>query len=697
MAGNDARRQTPGNRVDLTVFKLQASLQRQAEVAAQSAIHHTRMSRHYTQLSHELTRLAGEVHSDNLAEIVAAAGRHAEDRVFDTAASPGSAPVPADGITAVDDRTGNTTAETDGVADAGPTGEMSPLTVAHDEAPTDLHVIDAPSEESSHGDSSASSRRKRKRRATDRWTTENLDEPAVQVKSVPRIEIDAENPTGSVPETPVEWIRHRWKSTALSTTAHIIALLLLGIFAFEIDAETPLNTVMAAFSEIVAEVEEEVPLEEPMEETGETEEEPVEEPPEEEPEPEPDPETPSEPVEAEQSEVEPEPVNADVLEPAADTILETDSTEIRDWSKVDSRSEDVREILLKKFGGTAASESAVHLALEWLKNHQRRDGSWNFNDIEQCSDPGDVDNAVGATSYALLVFLGAGQTHRRGTYKRQVKAGVEFIVRNGQIVPAGGDFRGPGHREHDGFYVHGAAAMVLCEALKMTRDRRLRQAAQAAINFIVNAQDPRGGGWRYEPQEPGCTSVTGLQLTALISAQKAKIEVPRRTLEGITHFLDGVQSDGGARYGYRAEEPDYRSSCTAIALLCRIYLGWDRDNESLIRGIALLDDKGPSSNLYYCYYATQVLRNWGGEEWERWNAFMREELIRTQSIDGPEKGSWDPRDRSITSKAGGRLFTTCLAALTLEVYYRYVPILEEPDQGEVAATEVSNLNASADE
>ncbi|MCA9036859.1 MAG: hypothetical protein KDA91_17110, partial [Planctomycetaceae bacterium] len=96
-------------------------------------------------------------------------------------------------------------------------------------------------------------------------------------------------------------------------------------------------------------------------------------------------------------------------------------------------------------------------------------------------------------------------------------------------------------------------------------------------------------------------------------------------------------------------------------------------------GIALLDKRGPYDNLYYNYFATQVMRNWGGEEWNRWNERLRDDLIAWQITEGEAKGSWSPRDRSDYSKSGGRLLTTCLATLTLQVYYRYHPVFPDTD------------------
>jgi hypothetical protein len=68
-------------------------------------------------------------------------------------------------------------------------------------------------------------------------------------------------------------------------------------------------------------------------------------------------------------------------------------------------------------------------------------------------------------------------------------------------------------------------------------------------------------------------------------------------------------------------------------------------------------------------------------------------LIAWQGFEGDEKGSWAPRDRDDYSRAGGRLLTTCLATLTLEVYYRYKPLLPEP--AEAGSAETTSISASA--
>jgi hypothetical protein len=133
-----------------------------------------------------------------------------------------------------------------------------------------------------------------------------------------------------------------------------------------------------------------------------------------------------------------------------------------------------------------------------------------------------------------------------------------------------------------------------------------------------------------------------------------------------------VQVEEGAQYGYMTPVP--KRSTTAIGLLCRMYTGWRRDHAPLAKGVAYLGQWGPSNEeIYYNYYATQVLCHFGGPHWEKWNLRMREHLIATQAGSGHEAGSWffanDPG-----AEKGGRLYYTALAVMTLEVYYRYMPL-----------------------
>jgi hypothetical protein len=333
---------------------------------------------------------------------------------------------------------------------------------------------------------------------------------------------------------------------------------------------------------------------------------------------------------------------------------------------------------VKKEGGSEASEKCVANALKWLANHQMPDGGWSF-DLEQCPschnqcrDSGKMAEARNAaTGLALLPFLGSGQTHKESKkYKRTINKGLMFLVNQMGIGTQRGALNEPGGN----MYSHGIATIALCEAYAMTNDRKLLRPTKAALNFIASAQDPKGGGWRYQPREAGDTSVLGWELMALKSGLMANLTVPRSFSHKAMRFLDSVQSDGGALYGYQA--PDTGSDATvAIGLLSRMYLGWKRDNPALQRGVHWLSKRGPSAgNMYYNYYATQVMRHWEGEEWKIWNQQMRDQLIRSQARQGHEEGSWFTGSGDTGAGPGGRLYCTAMAAMILEVYYRYMPI-----------------------
>ncbi len=337
---------------------------------------------------------------------------------------------------------------------------------------------------------------------------------------------------------------------------------------------------------------------------------------------------------------------------------------------LDGRKPGNRARLALTGGGTPASEEAVERGLAWLAKHQRRDGSWHFDhnlsDCQgMCRNAGDHHSTTAATAVALLPFLGAGYTHRHGDYQRVVQAGLTYLKSRIRTTPHGADLR------EGTMYAQGLAAIALSEAYGMTRDPSLHEAAQSAIDFIVWAQDQQGGGWRYAPGEVGDTTVTGWQLMALKSAQMSYLRVPAPVFVKTSHFLNGVQSEGGARYGYMTAGKEPTTS--AIGLLCRMYLGWTPDMSPLRMGVKFLGEHGPSRNdMYFNYYATQVLHHVGGSEWDKWNETMREHLVQMQATQGHESGSWYFRNRH--TDPGGRLLVTALSIMTLEVYYRHMPL-----------------------
>jgi hypothetical protein len=110
-----------------------------------------------------------------------------------------------------------------------------------------------------------------------------------------------------------------------------------------------------------------------------------------------------------------------------------------------------------------------------------------------------------------------------------------------------------------------------------------------------------------------------------------------------------------------------------------MYLGWKRDRPALARGVTWLGDEHlPSAsrpNIYYWYYATQVMHHHGGPQWDEWNQRLRDILVGSQETRGHLAGSWAPKGEF--SGEGGRIYMTALAVCTLEVYYRHLPIFRQ--------------------
>ena len=89
---------------------------------------------------------------------------------------------------------------------------------------------------------------------------------------------------------------------------------------------------------------------------------------------------------------------------------------------------------------------------------------------------------------------------------------------------------------------------------------------------------------------------------------------------------------------------------------------------------------------------TQVVHFADGPEWKDWNegpmkdgkrtGGMRDWLVSLQDLKAgtPNHGSWDP-DGAIIGGACGRVGTTALSLLTLEVYYRHLPLYKRENTG----------------
>ena len=331
-------------------------------------------------------------------------------------------------------------------------------------------------------------------------------------------------------------------------------------------------------------------------------------------------------------------------------------------------------------GGSATAASAVEAALAWLAISQEDDGSWDPSrwggGIElkvagHDREGAGADADTGITGLAILAFLGNGQTHLEGTYRKNVQRGLEYLLRS---QGADGNLAGPA-RLYAKMYCHGIATLALSEALALTGDVRIRPAVERAIEFTVTAQHPISGGWRYQPGDLGDMSQFGWQVMAIKSASLAGIAVPQKTREGMLHFLQRCEmGTHGGLSCYRPGTPPSRSM-TAEALVSRYFLDLAPDQTLVSEASDFLLGEPPQPgvpNVYYWYYGTLALFQVQGEAWTRWNEALQRQLLPLQRTDGNLAGSWNPD--TVWGCYGGRVYTTAMATLCLEVYYRYLPL-----------------------
>lgn len=398
-----------------------------------------------------------------------------------------------------------------------------------------------------------------------------------------------------------------------------------------------------------------------------------------------------------------------ISRPSFNAIPQRGSAKVPDTYRL--RNLPQRQKVAVQLGATQESERAVEASLRWLALHQNPEGFWDADgfdahcpDRDKClgragrGDPAEVEKInnpvdrqalasagqqadTGLTALVLLTFLGAGYTHEEGQYADQIDRAVRWLIRQQQS----NGYLGGKASHYERMYCHGMATYALGEACGMMADPesdpQLRQCLYKAVGFIVSMQNPTDGGWRYMdghlPRQEGDMSMFGWQLMALKSSEIAGMEVPEETQTGMVKFLRRISA--GDRRGlasYRFGESP-KPSMTAEALFSRQMLGMKRENPSSLEAVEYLMKHPPrqtEQDLYYWYYGTLAMYQYGGEPWRRWNDQLRDTLVATQRKQGHAAGSWDPKDN--WSLHGGRLYSTALSTLCLEVYYRFLPLYQ---------------------
>ena len=343
---------------------------------------------------------------------------------------------------------------------------------------------------------------------------------------------------------------------------------------------------------------------------------------------------------------------------------------------------------LRTAGGDGKTQQAVGRGLEWLSHHPSEDGCWGCDNFMPngaakkgplCDGKGMGTHDVGVTGLALLCFLGAGHTHREGNYGGTLRKGLKWL-REQQDVD--GCF---GPRKGHFTYSHAIAALAMAEGYGMAKSI-WRALAQRGIDFVMECQNPKKA-WRYGVR-PGNNdvSVTGWMVMALKSGKAAGLDVNDNSLAWALKFIEETGRTGHRRRGELPARPERRleqfpatesESLTGLGILACVFCGQDPGKTPAIRvGARLLrrrlprwEPKEGKVDMYYWYYATLAMHQIGGQDWRTWNNRLKRTVAPNQRKDGNFKGSWDlvgPWD-----KGGGRVYSTALMTLCMEVYYRY--------------------------
>jgi len=366
-----------------------------------------------------------------------------------------------------------------------------------------------------------------------------------------------------------------------------------------------------------------------------------------------------------------------------------------------------RKKAVARFGGSPATESAVEAALRWLAKHQNPDGSWRcagFNKQCQgapCTMPGHKSYTAGVTGLATLAFIGAGYTQKTGKYRQTVSKALDYMVSK-----QAKDGRLGTHRVSFWTYNHLIPALALTETYAMTRDPKLKKPAQKAVDYMLSIQSPYSGWGHSYGTTPGADNgadVTGTAwgIQVMKAAKIGGLRVDgkgwngsRALLDKLTRKISGTGSSELWACGYKRSNQAGVNGTTrnACGLLAYVYMGdkaGARHVDGLCRSLVLntpqwdakygprRHPKSSAQNMYGWYYGSMALFQVGGGYWRKWNAAMKKCLVEHQRRGGCADGSWDPvflwGNGYSPRNMGGRVYSTAICALTLEVYYRYFP------------------------
>ncbi|MCA8910837.1 MAG: terpene cyclase/mutase family protein [Planctomycetes bacterium] len=347
-------------------------------------------------------------------------------------------------------------------------------------------------------------------------------------------------------------------------------------------------------------------------------------------------------------------------------------------------------------------QKAVDNGLEYLAGIQNNDGSWS-NDVGnklgnnyQRNIDGIGRPHLGVTAICCMAFMASGHTPDRGEYKRNVAAGLAFVLSN--IDRDTGWTSAYGTR----MYSHAFCSMFLAEVYGQTRDPVVLSHLRNAISFIVKSQNQQGA-WRYIPDQlDSDMSICVCQLQALRAASNVGVLVPKNSIEAARDYVrlsyNHYRSPGSFKYQIdwddRSTFPLTAAGVVALQSLgnysSHTYIGsgGQRVTLDLNRSIEYIRDTRPDRTATYLvpgtrmcdygfwyghYYAAQAMFQYqyvSPRTWAEWNKLNREHFLKLQHDNGAwtdEIGGWDPKHNA---------YATAMACLILSIPRGYLPIFQ---------------------
>jgi hypothetical protein len=188
--------------------------------------------------------------------------------------------------------------------------------------------------------------------------------------------------------------------------------------------------------------------------------------------------------------------------------------------------------------------------------------------------------------------------------------------------------------------------------------------------------------------------VTGWFVMQLKSAKVAGLQVDPVGFQGAENWLNSVEYEkhkpdipySGGKFRYQPNGHTGQS-ITSVGMLSRLFLGASPDTLGGGEKYLLEDPPawkassggkhgaGGGHAMYYWYYGTLAMFQIGKDSWKQWNQSLKGALLPNQCVGGADDGSWPPL--ATEGVRGGRVLCTALGALSLEVYYRYLPMYRE--------------------